>query len=81
MKARITWNGSSVEVHPELGLLVPGQALEIDLTLAQLDGLKADASGLFAVETPGDATPPRRAERARVPTVEPGGSPAAGQEA
>jgi hypothetical protein len=49
MNARITWKGSSKEVHPVLGFLTPGETFDFDIEPDLLAGLQADSNNLFEV--------------------------------
>lgn len=57
MKIRVTWNGSSTEVHPVLGVLDPGQTVDADVSAELAEALRGDTSGLFTIAPP----PARRA--------------------
>ncbi len=50
MKIQLTWKGSSVEIHPELGRLVPNETVEHDLSPELVAALRADASGLYGID-------------------------------
>lgn len=59
---RVIWRGDTEQMHPEFGLLRPGEPVA-GVTPERCAGLAQDASGLFEIVEETRAEPPRRAAR------------------
>jgi hypothetical protein len=57
MRVRVTWRGATEERHPELGILTPGGVIELEMSAALAEALRADASGCFEIAELSEAEP------------------------